>query len=51
MPVMQTTDRLTAALGAVTATFAIVWSIASLAYPQATQPAADLAARAADVRG
>lgn len=48
---MQTTDRLTAALGAIAATLAIVWSIATLAYPQGTQPAADLAAQAADVRG
>jgi len=50
-PDMQTTDRLTAAFGALAATFAIVWSIAALAYPQETQPAADLAARSADVRG
>lgn len=48
---MQTPQRLTAALGALAATFAIVWSIATLAYPQSTQPAADLAARAVDVRG
>jgi hypothetical protein len=51
MPGMQTTDRLTAALGALVATFAIVWSLATLAYPQGTQPAADLAARTTDVRG
>ncbi|HZS66571.1 MAG TPA: hypothetical protein VFA72_05625 [Burkholderiales bacterium] len=51
MPDMQTTDRLTAAFGALAATFAIVWSIAALAYPQETQPTADLAARSADVRG
>lgn len=48
---MQTTDKLAAAFGAIAATFAIVWSIASFAYPQAAQPTADLAARAADVRG
>ena len=47
---MQATDRFTAALGALAATLAIVWSIATLAYPQGTQPAADLAARATDVR-
>jgi hypothetical protein len=51
MPGMQTTDRLTAAVGALVATFAIVWSIATFAYPNGTQPAADLAARAVDVRG
>ena len=51
MPGMQATDRFTAALGALAATFAIVWSIATLAYPQGTEPAADLAARPADVRG
>lgn len=48
---METTDRLTAALGALVATFAIVWSIAILAYPQGTPQAADFAARGADVRG
>jgi len=51
MPGMETTDRLTAALGALVATFAIVWSIAALAYPQGTAPTADFAARAADARG
>jgi hypothetical protein len=47
---MQTTDRLAGAFGALAATFAIVWAIATFAYPQDTQPA-DLAARTADVRG
>jgi hypothetical protein len=44
---MRTTQRLTAACGALAATFAIVWSIAALAYPQETQPATELAARTA----